>query len=67
MRTSKIQNGRQGAQNDRRGLERGLPLDFGALRQLLQNKVFDSSNTSMRKVEDWEKNRGENNDRNNGP
>ena len=40
-------------QNGRRGLERCLLLDF---KQLLQNKFFDPSISSMRKGRDGEKN-----------
>ena len=52
MRTSKIQNGCQGAQNGQWGLERGVPQDFG--RQLSLNKFFDPSTPSMRKGCDGE-------------
>ena len=46
----------RGPQNGRRGLERGLPLGFGALpRQLSLNKCFDPSAPSMRKVNDGKK------------
>ena len=45
-----IKNSHQGAQNGRRGLERGL-----RSRQLSLNKFFDPSAPSMRKVDDGEK------------
>ena len=47
----------RGAQNDQGGLERFLPPGFGHSRQLLQNKFFDLSTPSMRKVENGGKNK----------
>ena len=44
----------RGPQNGRRGLERGLPLGLGRSRQLSQNKFFDLSTPSIRKVDDGE-------------
>ena len=40
----------RGPQNGRRGLERGLPLEFWCSRQLSLNKFIDLSAPSMRKV-----------------
>ena len=48
----------RGPQNGRRGLERGLPLGFGALSL---NKFFDPNAPSMRKVDDEKIKRKENN------
>ena len=45
----------RGPQNGQRGLERGLPLCFGHLLQLLLNKFFDLITPSMRKVDNGEK------------
>ena len=55
----------RGPQNGQRGLERGLPLCFWHLRQLLPNKFFDLITPSMRKVDDGEKKK-ENNGKNSG-
>ena len=45
----------RGPKNGQRGLERGLPLGFGGSCQLSQNKFFDPSTPSRRKVENGEK------------
>ena len=50
MRTSKIKNGRQGAQNGQRGLERGLSLVFERSHQLAFRNIFHLNTHSMRKV-----------------
>ena len=47
----------RGPQNGRRGLERCLPLGFRHFLQLWQNKFFDLSTPSMRKVDDGEQKR----------
>ena len=44
----------RGPQKGRRGLERGLPLDFGHSCQFLLNKFFDPSTPSTRKGCDGE-------------
>ena len=60
MRTSKTQNGSQGAPNVQQGLEMGVPLRFfGRSFQLLLNKFFDPSTSSMRKGCDGEEKRKE--------
>ena len=48
IRGLEIQNGRQGPQNGRRGLEICLSLGLGRSRQLSQNRFFDLSTLSMR-------------------
>ena len=53
MRTSKIQNGRQGGPKMADGVWKGVyPWVLGRSCQLLLNKFFDPSIPSMRKVDD---------------
>ena len=53
MRTSKIQNGRQGGPKMADRVWKGVyPLVFGRSKQLSQNKFFDPSTPSMRKGRD---------------
>ena len=62
MRTSKIQNGHQGAQNGQRVWKGVYSLVLGRSGQLSQNKFFDLIAPSMRKVDDGKrKKRKENN------